>query len=105
LHPPSPPTACPTTPLPDALPISMITAYGSLDTAINALKSGAFDFLTKPVDLQRLRELVNSALRLSRPREEPIAEDADDPIQGASDRKSTRLNSSHVKISYAVFCL
>src|SRR5690606_11415385 len=65
-------------------PVAMITAYGSLDTAINALKSGAFDFLTKPVDLQRLRELVNSALRLSRPREEPVAQDADDPIQGAS---------------------
>ena len=31
----------------------MITAYGSLDTAIRALKAGAFDFLTKPVDLGR----------------------------------------------------
>ena len=42
----------------------MITAYGSLDTAIGALKAGAFDFLTKPVDLNRLRELVSTALRL-----------------------------------------
>ena len=46
------------------LPVAMITAHGSLDTAIHALKAGAFDFLTKPVDLDRLRELVNSALRL-----------------------------------------
>jgi two-component system response regulator PilR (NtrC family) len=46
------------------LPVAMITAHGSLDTAIHALKAGAFDFLTKPVDLNRLRELVNSALRL-----------------------------------------
>ncbi|MGN8345885.1 sigma-54-dependent transcriptional regulator [Pseudomonas sp. SMV71] len=46
------------------LPVAMITAYGSLETAIDALKAGAFDFLTKPVDLARLRELVNSALRL-----------------------------------------
>ncbi|MFJ2366371.1 sigma-54-dependent transcriptional regulator [Pseudomonas sp. NPDC087697] len=46
------------------VPVAMITAYGSLDTAINALKAGAFDFLTKPVDLTRLRELVVSALRL-----------------------------------------
>ena len=46
------------------LPVAMITAYGSLDLAINALKAGAFDFLTKPVDLARLRELVGSALRL-----------------------------------------
>ena len=43
--------------------VAMITAYGSLETAINALKAGAFDFLTKPVDLTRLRELVTSALR------------------------------------------
>lgn len=47
------------------VPVAMITAYGSLDTAISALKTGAFDFLTKPVDLTRLRELVNTALRLS----------------------------------------
>ena len=46
------------------VPVAMITAYGSLDTAINALKAGAFDYLTKPVDLARLRELVNTALRL-----------------------------------------
>ena len=46
------------------VPVAMITAYGSLDTAINALKAGAFDFLTKPVDLGRLRELVATALRL-----------------------------------------
>ncbi|WP_085707109.1 sigma-54 dependent transcriptional regulator [Pseudomonas sp. B35(2017)] len=46
------------------LPVAMITAYGSLETAINALKAGAFDFLTKPVDLARLRELVASALRV-----------------------------------------
>jgi len=45
-------------------PVAMITAFGSVDTAINALKAGAFDFLTKPVDLGRLRELVSTALRL-----------------------------------------
>lgn len=49
------------------VPVAMITAHGSLDTAIHALKAGAFDFLTKPVDLGRLRELVSSALRLRLP--------------------------------------
>lgn len=49
------------------LPVAMITAFGSLDTAINALKAGAFDFLTKPVDLPRLRELVGTALRMPAP--------------------------------------
>ncbi|NLJ12560.1 MAG: sigma-54-dependent Fis family transcriptional regulator [Gammaproteobacteria bacterium] len=52
------------------IPIAMITAYGCVDTATQALKAGAFDFITKPVDLVRLRELVSSALRL---RKEPTA--------------------------------
>ncbi|MDD1506748.1 sigma-54-dependent transcriptional regulator [Pseudomonas sp. CNPSo 3701] len=51
-------------------PVAMITAFGSMDTAINALKAGAFDFLTKPVDLGRLRELVDTALRLRSPEDE-----------------------------------
>ncbi|MCM2318462.1 MAG: sigma-54 dependent transcriptional regulator [Pseudomonas sp.] len=55
-------------------PVAMITAYGSLDTAINALKAGAFDFLTKPVDLARLRELVATALRLRSPQVQGVAE-------------------------------
>ncbi|GAB7528837.1 sigma-54 dependent transcriptional regulator [Pseudomonas sp. 3A(2025)] len=46
------------------VPVAMITAHGNVDLAIGALKAGAFDFLTKPVDLTRLRELVSSALRL-----------------------------------------
>ena len=49
------------------MPIAMITAYGCVETATYALKAGAFDFITKPVDLVRLRELVNSALRLREP--------------------------------------
>ncbi len=46
------------------LPVAVITAFGSMDVAINALKAGAFDFLQKPVDLEQLRALVDSALRL-----------------------------------------
>jgi two-component system response regulator PilR (NtrC family) len=46
------------------VPVAVITAHGSTETAIKALKSGAFDFVSKPVDLQKLRDLVNSALRL-----------------------------------------
>ncbi|SDT93889.1 sigma-54-dependent transcriptional regulator [Halopseudomonas salegens] len=66
-------------------PVAMITAYGSLDTAINALKAGAFDFLTKPVDLQRLRELVNHALRLQVTSPATSQPDIDDPILGESE--------------------
>ncbi|MFN3581735.1 MAG: sigma-54-dependent transcriptional regulator [Pseudomonas sp.] len=65
------------------LPVAMITAYGSLDTAISALKAGAFDFLTKPVDLLRLRELVNSALRL-KPETPTVAAEDQEPILGIS---------------------
>jgi two-component system response regulator PilR (NtrC family) len=47
------------------LPVAVITAHGSMDAAIHALKAGAFDFVSKPVDLQVLRNLVSSALKLS----------------------------------------
>jgi len=46
-------------------PVAMITAYGSVDAAVNALKAGAFDFVSKPVDINMLRRLVQTALRLS----------------------------------------
>ncbi|MEA3412044.1 MAG: sigma-54 dependent transcriptional regulator [Pseudomonadota bacterium] len=46
-------------------PVAMITAYGSMDTAIKALKAGAFDFVSKPIELGSLRDLVNSALQLN----------------------------------------
>lgn len=47
------------------LPVAMITAYGNVETAISALKAGAFDFISKPVDLKQLRDLVTAALNLS----------------------------------------
>lgn len=45
-------------------PIAVITAHGSVDTAIEALKLGAFDFVNKPMELQRVRELATNALKL-----------------------------------------
>jgi two-component system, NtrC family, response regulator PilR len=47
------------------MPVAVITAYGSVDAAIDALKSGAFDFVQKPVDLEALRQLVANALKLT----------------------------------------
>jgi len=49
---------------PGSTPVAVITAYGSMDTAIEALKAGAFDFVTKPVDVGDLRRLVEQALRV-----------------------------------------
>src|SRR4249919_650646 len=49
-------------------PVAMITAYGNVDAAVNALKAGAFDFVSKPVDLAVLRRLVQHALELNEQR-------------------------------------
>jgi len=46
------------------IPVAMITAHGSVETAISALKAGAFDFISKPIELEHLRRLVSSALQL-----------------------------------------
>ena len=46
-------------------PVAVITAFGSAESAVAALKAGAFDYLSKPVGLDALRALVRSALRLS----------------------------------------
>ncbi|MET0046794.1 MAG: sigma-54 dependent transcriptional regulator [Sedimenticola sp.] len=46
------------------LPVAVITAHGNMESAILALKAGAFDFVSKPVDLKVLRKLVTAALKL-----------------------------------------
>ncbi len=50
------------------VPVAVITAHGDVSSAVEALKAGAFDFVTKPVDLPVLRSLVSTALRLGRGR-------------------------------------
>jgi two-component system, NtrC family, response regulator PilR len=46
------------------IPVAVITAYGSAENAVAALKAGAFDYLAKPIGLKELRDLVNAALKL-----------------------------------------
>ncbi len=46
-------------------PVAVITAYGSMEVAVTALKAGAFDFVSKPVELTRLRDLIRNAIKLS----------------------------------------
>lgn len=46
-------------------PVAVITAFGSADNAVTALKAGAFDYLSKPVGLEQLRVMVRTALRIS----------------------------------------
>jgi len=49
------------------VPVAVITAHGNVETAVQALKRGAFDFISKPLDLQNLRNVVQSALKLKEP--------------------------------------
>ena len=46
------------------LPVAVITAHGNMETAVTALKAGAFDFVSKPLDINDLRNIVRSALRV-----------------------------------------
>ncbi|HEX5764416.1 MAG TPA: sigma-54 dependent transcriptional regulator [Woeseiaceae bacterium] len=46
------------------VPVAVITAHGNVETAVQALKLGAFDFVSKPLDLTNLRNIVDSALKL-----------------------------------------
>jgi two-component system, NtrC family, response regulator PilR len=48
-----------------SVPVAVITAHGNMETAVRALKIGAFDFVSKPLDLAGLRKLVATAIRLS----------------------------------------
>ncbi len=50
-------------------PVAVITAYGSTDNAVAALKEGAFDYLAKPIQLKQLREVITSALNLPKSQE------------------------------------
>ena len=47
-------------------PVIMVTAYGTTDTAIKAMKRGAFEYLVKPLEVQRLREVVTLAAQVSK---------------------------------------
>lgn len=63
------------------LPVAMITAFGNTDIAVEALKRGAFDFVSKPVQLAKLRALVKTALQLN-------------PVQGKTPGRQVSLIGS-----------
>jgi len=62
------------------IPVGVITAFGSAENAVAALKAGAFDYLTKPLSLDQLRTLVKSVLSL--------------PIKGGRNESSVLLGNS-----------
>jgi two-component system response regulator PilR (NtrC family) len=59
-------------------PTAMITAYGSADIAVESLKNGAFDFVSKPIDITVLRKLVDTALKLTSITSQKVTEKTDD---------------------------
>ncbi|MEJ5207219.1 MAG: sigma-54 dependent transcriptional regulator [Lysobacteraceae bacterium] len=65
-------------------PVAMITAHGNVDAAVEALKAGAFDFVSKPVDLAVLRRLVQNALRLGEERRAQHDNSSASRLQGES---------------------
>lgn len=69
------------------LPVAVITAFGSADLAVESLKAGAFDFISKPLDLARLRNLATNTLKLKGERPEIVSTDR--LILGESDAISS----------------
>ena len=61
-------------------PVAVITAHGSMDLAIEALKIGAFDFVNKPLELSRLRQLVENALKVAENNNELNCKEVYDPF-------------------------
>lgn len=66
----------------DQIPVAMITAFGKVEDAVTALKYGAFDFVSKPVDLEVLRNLVRTALKLRQDDAEKAASKPASPAPG-----------------------
>ena len=69
-------------------PVAMITAFGNVEDAVEALKAGAFDFVSKPVELTVLRDLVRHALELNEPHA-PAADAVASRLYGESPAMTT----------------
>jgi len=82
------------------IPVAIITAHGSTETAISALKAGAFDFVSKPVDLAKLREMVNIALKLEHELPDLRQEPHDSPIRLIGESNQiTHLKEQIIKLA------
>ena len=82
------------------IPVAVITAHGSTETAITALKSGAFDFVSKPVDIRKLREMVKTALKLEHELPARPGEPEDMPLKlVGNSAQITRLKEQIVKLA------
>ena len=73
------------------IPVIMMTAFGDSDTAIEAMKEGAVDYLTKPLDGNQLRDVVEKALTTSNLRKEPSCYSM---MEACPDKKETLVGKS-----------
>src|ERR1700730_10354181 len=80
-----------------SVPVAVITAHGNMETAVRALKVGAFDFVSTPLDLAGLRKVVASALKLS------CTSDADTSVFGplllGSSQKITQMRELIARVA------
>lgn len=89
------------------IPVAVITAHGSMDLAIQSLKLGAFDFVNKPLELPRLRQLVENALKVAKessiehanvPQKSPAQQLLDEKLIGDSNPMQ-KLKSTIIKLA------
>jgi two-component system response regulator PilR (NtrC family) len=83
------------------IPVAMITAHGNMESAIKALKAGAFDFVSKPVDLHILRNLVNTALKVSESQPQLDRRSRDELLGDSEVMRHTRATIAKVARSQA----
>ena len=79
------------------MPIAVITAYSSTEKAIEAMKLGAFDFLSKPIDLNHLRQLLKHAFKFNQSKQEPKKEPIYKVLTG-SDSHAVELRNKLTKV-------
>lgn len=85
------------------VPVAVITAYGNADTAVAALKAGAFDYLQKPITLAQLRTLVKSAIKVDEPQlNTPVKSTIIEPMPEAKivEEKKTETPNTHIDDSF-----
>ena len=87
------------------LPVAMITAYGNTDIAVQALQRGAFDFVSKPIQLPRLRTLIHNALKLSNARTDEGADTFQDFVGESASIRDLRRQIARVARSQAPVCI
>lgn len=78
------------------IPIAMITAYGNTETAIDALKAGAFDYVSKPIDLPKLKSLIAAGLKTTG--QKPVTEGQHSKLLGNS-KAMEQLRNTTAKLA------